>query len=293
MNAAVRDTSADRRFSTAVALGVIHLGACAAFIPAFLTWQAVAAGAVLFYFTGGIGICLGYHRLLTHRSMRLPRLLEYTVTTIGTLAMQNGPITWVATHRAHHAYSDTDRDPHNSGRGFLWSHIGWMYRRNPARLSRAEERHFAPDLCADPYYRFLNATAPLWQFGLAGLLFACGGLSWIVWGIFVRLVCTYHSTWLVNSAAHLSGYRTFRSFGKDHATNNWFVALLSWGEGWHNNHHAFPFSARHGLRWFEVDVTWWTIRALEAVGLAHDVKLPEPAVLRRRQLATARPAPLP
>lgn len=293
MIAAEHNPAADRRVTTAAALGIIHVGACAAFIPAFFTWQAVTAAVVLTYLTGGIGICLGYHRLLTHRSMRLPRGLEYVVTTIGTLAMQNGPITWVATHRAHHAYSDTDRDPHNSGRGFLWSHVEWMYRRNPARLSRAEERHFAPDLFADPYYRFLDATAPLWQFALAGVLFVCGGWSWVVWGIFVRLVLTYHSTWLVNSAAHLSGYRTFRSFGKDHATNNWFVALLSWGEGWHNNHHAFPFSARHGMRWFEVDVTWWTIRALELLGVAEDVKLPEPAVLRRRAVGTARPAPLP
>lgn len=173
-------------------------------------------------------------------------------------------------------------DPHNAQRGFWWSHVGWLYRRNPARLSRAEEHRLAADLVADPYYRFLEATALGWQGVLALGLFALGGWSWAVWGVFVRLVATYHVTWLVNSAAHLSGYRSFRVVGNDRSTNNCWVALLAWGEGWHNNHHAFPFSARHGLRWFEFDATWWTIRLLASMRLARDVKLPSRASLRRR-----------
>lgn len=274
--------SGQRSPITAIGLALVHLGACAAAFPALFSWSGVALAAMLYYLTGGIGICLGYHRLLTHRSIRLPRPLEYIVATLGVLALQGGPISWVATHRAHHAYSDTERDPHNSQRGFLWSHVEWLYRRNPARLSRLEEHRLAPDLIADPYYRFLETTAPGWQLALAIALFAVGGWSWVVWGVFLRLVATYHVTWLVNSAAHLRGYRSFRAQGRDHSTNNWWVALLAWGEGWHNNHHAFPFSARHGLRWFEVDVTWLTIQGLARIGLAHDVKLPSPASQRRR-----------
>jgi stearoyl-CoA desaturase (delta-9 desaturase) len=200
--------------------------------------------------------------------------------------MQGGPISWVSTHRAHHAFSDTDRDPHNSNRGFWWSHVTWLFRTNPARLSLADQRRYAPDLAADPYYCFLEATAPLWQVALAGILFAIGGWPWLVWAGFVRLVGTYHATWLVNSAAHLSGFRTYRSVGADRSTNNWFVALLAWGEGWHNNHHTFPFSARHGLRWFEFDPTWLAIRTLAFLRLAADVKLPTPEMLARRALVT-------
>jgi sn-1 stearoyl-lipid 9-desaturase len=283
------DAAAGRRsIATGLALAAIHLGACAAAIPALFSWSGLAVAAVLYYLTGGIGICLGYHRLLTHRSMRLARPLEYVVAMLGVLAMQGGPISWVATHRAHHAFSDTDRDPHDSGRGFLWSHVEWLYRYNPARLSRDDERRFAADLAADPYYRFLEASAPWWQLVLALALFSIGGWPWAIWGVFVRLVVTYHATWLVNSAAHLWGYRTFRAPGRDRSTNNWLVALFAWGEGWHNNHHAFPFSARHGLRWFEFDVTWWTIELLALLRIARDVRVPSPATLHRRMLAGAR-----
>jgi fatty-acid desaturase len=272
----------ERQITTAVALGAIHLGACAALLPAFFSWSGVIVAIVLYYLTGGIGICLGYHRLLTHRSMKLAAPLEYLTAVLGVLAMQGGPINWVGTHRAHHAFSDTERDPHNSERGFWWSHMEWLYRSNPARLSPEEERHYAADLAADPFHCFLEVSAPWWQLGLALLLFAFGGWSWVIWGIFVRLVVTYHATWLVNSAAHLSGYRTYRAPGSDHSMNNWLVALVAWGEGWHNNHHAFPFSARHGMRWFEIDLTWWTIEILAVVRLASDVKLPAPAMLQRR-----------
>jgi stearoyl-CoA desaturase (delta-9 desaturase) len=276
---------AHRSFGTGVALAVIHLGAFAAFVPGTFSWSAVLVGFALYYLTGAIGICLCYHRLLTHRSMKLVWPLEYLASILGVLAMQGGPISWVATHRAHHAFSDTERDPHDSRRGFMWSHMEWLYRNNPARLSREEERRYASDLYADPFHRFLEVTGPLWQFALGVGLYAAGGWPWVVWGIFVRLVVTYHATWLVNSASHLWGYRTYRAPGMDQSTNNWFVAIVAWGEGWHNNHHAFPFSARHGLRWFEFDATWWAIKALSILRLAGDVKLPNEATLQRRLLA--------
>jgi stearoyl-CoA desaturase (delta-9 desaturase) len=279
---------AHRSAGTGIALGAIHVGACAAFFPATFAWSAVLLAFALYYLTGGIGVCLGYHRLLTHRSLKLARPLEYLAATLGVLALQGGPVTWVATHRAHHAFSDTERDPHDSRRGFMWSHMEWLYRNNPARLSAGETRRYAADVYADPYYRFLEVSGPLWQFALALGLFAAGGWPWVVWGIFVRLVVTYHATWLVNSAAHLWGYRTYRAAGLDQSTNNWFVGLVAWGEGWHNNHHAFPFSARHGLRWFELDATWWAIEILRALRLAGEVKVPTPATLARRAVPRAR-----
>jgi stearoyl-CoA desaturase (delta-9 desaturase) len=273
------------KWATGVALAIIHLGALAAFLPMFFTWQAVLVGFVLYYLTGGVGITLCFHRILTHRSLVVPKWVEYGTAIIGTLALQGGPIDWIATHRAHHAYSDTDRDPHNARRGFWWSHVAWLYAPNPARLTRAEELRFAPDLAKDPFYRVLDRIPLLLQIALGGLLFVLGGWPFVVWGIFVRLVVTYNVTWFVNSAAHLFGYRTYDA--GDLSTNNWWVGLLAWGEGWHNNHHAFPFSARHGLKWYEFDMTWLTIRQLELLGLAKEIKIPTPAMLSRA-LARAR-----
>ncbi len=275
--------------ATGVGLLIIHLAALLAFVPALFSWNAVALAAILTYVIGGIGVTLGFHRLLTHRSMHVPKLLEYAIAILGVLGLQGGPIKWVATHRRHHARSDRDGDPHGMDRGFWWAHVGWLFLPNPARPNVAEQRRLAADLAADPFYRFLDKTSLLWQLALGVLLFALGGWSWVIWGIFVRLVVTYHITWFVNSASHLTGYRTFKT--GDLSTNNWWVALLAWGEGWHNNHHAFPFSARHGLRWFEFDFTWLTIRFLQLVGIVRSVKLPTPAMLDR--LRVLQPAAVP
>jgi fatty-acid desaturase len=271
---------------TKICMGLvfIHLAALAAFIPAVFSWSGVVVAAILYYVTAGIGICLGYHRLLTHRSFRVPKAVEYVIAFIGTLALQGGPIDWIATHRAHHAFSDTSRDPHDSNRGFWWSHIGWLCLRNPARLTPEDQRHYAADLVAVPYYRFLENHYIALQCVLGLTLLAFGGWSWVIWGVFVRLVATYHVTWLVNSAAHLSGYRTYRAPGKDHSTNNWLVAFLAWGEGWHNNHHAFPASARHGMQWWEFDATWLTIRLLQRLRIASAVQLPGAQALSRSAL---------
>jgi stearoyl-CoA desaturase (delta-9 desaturase) len=274
-----RLTKPKPKWSTGIALGLIHLGACAAFLPMFFSWQAVLVAFVLYYLTGGVGITFCFHRLLTHRSLVVPKWLEYGTAIVGTLALQGGPIDWVATHRAHHAYSDTERDPHNARRGFWWSHVLWLFAPNPARLTPAEEVRFAPDLAKDPFYRVLDKIPLLLQIALGVGLFLLGGWPFVVWGIFVRLVVTYNVTWFVNSAAHLFGYRTYDA--SDLSTNNWWVGLMAWGEGWHNNHHAFPFSARHGLGRKEFDMTWITIRQLELLGLAKDVKVPTPAMLTR------------
>ena len=228
-----RPVVARAKWGTGVALAVIHLGALAAFLPGLSSWSAVAVMLVLTYVTGGIGIALGFHRALTHRSYRLWRPLEYVVTICGCLALQGSPIDWVATHRAHHAHTDGPGDPHDANAGFGWSHMLWLVMPNASRPGSAERQRYAPDLTSDPFYRRLDRSHALFTVLLAALLYAFGGLPWVVWGIFVRLAFVYQITWLVNSAAHTIGYRTFRT--PDRSTNCWWVALLGWGEGWHNN----------------------------------------------------------
>jgi stearoyl-CoA desaturase (delta-9 desaturase) len=213
----------------------------------------------------------------------LRKPLEYLFAVFGTLALQGDPIRWVAIHRKHHAHADQDDDPHNIHLGFRWAHVDWLYRQNLALPSDDEIARYAPDLYADPFYRALQHLGAPLQIALAVALFFLGGWSWVVWGVFVRLVFCYHSTWLVNSAAHMLGYRSYRT--TDRSTNCWWVAALSFGEGWHNNHHAFPFSARHGLRWFEIDMTWWHVKALKFLRLADRVRLP--TALMRQRLAYA------
>jgi sn-1 stearoyl-lipid 9-desaturase len=257
-------------------LALVHLGALAVFLPGTFSWSGVAVAIVIYYLTGGIGISLCYHRLLTHRSLAVPKWLERFFALLGTLALQGGPIEWVSTHRIHHAHADTEEDPHDAHRGLLWTHVDWLYHPNENRPNLIEQERYAKDLWADPFYRFLGpAHVPL-QIALGVALFLAGGWSWLIWGIFVRLSVLYHVTWFVNSAAHRFGYQTYKT--DDRSTNCWWVGLLTWGEGWHNNHHAFPFSARHGMQWYELDPTWLVIKLLRAVGLARDVKVPTPAM---------------
>ena len=268
---------------TGVGLLAIHLGAIGVFLPFFFSWQAVAAAAAIAYVTGGWGVTLNFHRVLTHRSARLVKPLEYLTAIFGTLAFQGDPITWVATHRIHHAHSDDAGDPHSTNEGFGWAHIEWLVRPNP-NVPRTTEalRKYAPDLWSDPFYRALMKLHIPMQVALAGLLFVLGGWPFVFWGIFGRLVFSYHSTWFVNSVTHMFGYRTYRT--GDRSTNSWWVALISFGEGWHNNHHAFPYSARHGMAWWEVDITWWTIRLLKLVRLADRIRVPSVAIRERLRL---------
>ena len=269
-------------WATGAVLVLIHLAALAAFWPGFFHWSSLIVMVVLIYVTGGFGIALGFHRTLTHRSMRLWKPLEYATTLCGCLALQGSPIDWVATHRAHHAHTDTAGDPHDANAGFRWSHFLWLVMPNPNVVCGDERRRYAPDLVDDPFYVFLDRYHNWLTVLLAAVLFAFGGVSWVIWGVFVRLVLVYQFTWLVNSAAHTVGYRSFRT--PDRSTNCWWVALLGWGEGWHNNHHAFPFSVRHGLRWYELDVTWLLVKALAIFRLATDLKLPTPQMMRRLRI---------
>ena len=275
-----------RDYTVGIALAIIHIGALGVFLPAFFSWTAVAV-AVSLYVVTGMGITLAFHRLLTHRSLVVPRWVEYPLTIVGTLALQGGPIEWVAQHRAHHANTDRDGDPHDSHRGMPWSHVEWLFRSNKDRIPPQERARWAPDLVKDRFYRGVERYHFPIQLAFAAILFALGGWSWVVWGVFARLVFTYHCTWLVNSASHAVGYQTFRT--GDRSTNNWWVAVLTFGEGWHNNHHAFPFSAKHGMRWFEFDPTYWTIKVMSWFRLARNVKLPTREMMDRLAVRKAQP----
>jgi stearoyl-CoA desaturase (delta-9 desaturase) len=253
-------------------MAIVHIGALMAFLPGTFSWTAVGLMLFLHWVTGGLGITLGFHRLLTHRSFQTPKWLEYFFAFCGTLACQGSVIDWVGMHRIHHLHSDQVRDPHDSNQGFWWSHMGWMLCELPAR---GDVPRFTKDLQNDPVYQFLDKSFIPLQVVLAIVLYLMGGWSFVIWGVFVRLVAVFHCTWLVNSATHLFGYQSHES--NDHSKNCWWVAILTYGEGWHNNHHAFQSSARHGLQWWEVDLTWMTIQLLKQLGLATKVKLAERA----------------
>jgi fatty-acid desaturase len=235
----------------------------------FFSWQNLLAAIVVTWVAGSLGIGLGYHRLLTHRGFKAPKWLERFLAACGTLALQSGPIAWVTTHRIHHAFTETDRDPHSPRNGSYWAHIGWIFRGTAQNQPEATVHRYSPDLLRDPVLRFLERYYFLTSVVVGLLLLAIGGWPMMLWGIFLRTVFGWHSTWLVNSATHLWGKRRFET--RDDSRNNGFVAAITFGEGWHNNHHAYPRSSRHGLTWREIDINWIQIRFLEKLGLVKDV----------------------
>jgi stearoyl-CoA desaturase (delta-9 desaturase) len=247
--------------------------ALALLAPWFFSWSALGVTIFLHWLFGSIGICLGYHRLLTHRSFQVPKWLEYIIATIGALAVQGGPIFWVASHRLHHAHpEDEAKDPYSARRGFWWSHMLWLFCQNRQFFDYEAYKKFAPDLARDSFYRWIDRYFLLLQIPLGLLLYVLGGWSFVIYGMFLRLVLLWHSTWLINSASHLRGYQTY---GVDDGSRNlWWAALLTYGEGWHNNHHAQPHVAPAGRQWWEVDVTWWAIQVLKTFGLAKKVVMP-------------------
>jgi fatty-acid desaturase len=250
-------------------IAAVHL--CALLAIFTFSWKAVAVAVAIWWITGSLGIGLGFHRLLTHQGFHCHPWVKYFLTICGTLAVQGGPIVWVAGHRMHHAHSDRELDPHNSRHGFWWSHIGWLFHRDPSLGKFENYSRYAKDLVADPFILFLDRWYVVLQVALGLILIAWGGWSFAIWGIFVRLVVGWHCTWLVNSAAHMFGYQTYES--RDESRNCWWVALLSFGEGWHNNHHAFPRSARHGLEWWEFDMNYIALRVMESFGLVWKVRV--------------------
>jgi stearoyl-CoA desaturase (delta-9 desaturase) len=236
----------------------------------------------MYFFAINVGIGMAYHRLLTHRGYRVPRWLEYFFTACGTTALEGGPIFWVATHRVHHQNSDHEGDPHTPRDGAWWSHAGWIISGRALHSETALLGRYAPDLTRDRGHVWLSRFhwLPLALTGIAQLVIGAalaptghalyGAVSMLLWGTFLRVTLGLHATWLVNSATHLFGSRRFDTH--DDSRNSWWVALLTGGEGWHNNHHAHPVSARHGLAWYEFDPNYYGIWLLAKLGLATKVQ---------------------
>ena len=256
-------------------LTLAHLVCLAA--PLTFTWAGLATLVVLHWVAGSLGICLGYHRLLTHSGMKSRPWVRYLFATIGSFAGEGSPLDWVADHRKHHAHSDQEGDPHSPHDGGWWSHVFWLAFHTHGGNRDAYLKRWAPDLYKDRGMRLVDKLfLPLHvavSLALLGGGYLLGGwqlgLSLLVWGMFVRLVGVLHATWLVNSASHIWGYRNYET--TDDSRNNWFVAIIAYGEGWHNNHHAYPRMAKHGHKWWEFDITWMAIRTLEKLGLVWDV----------------------
>lgn len=256
---------------------LLHIVALAGFYT--FSWQGLVVLLVLYFCTICLGITLCYHRLLAHQSYKLPRPITYFLALLGCLAFQRGPIWWSATHRLHHSKTDREGDPHSPRYSFLWSHYLWPFFWHP-QLDESQEnvRRLALDLWNDPGLRFLEKHYNTINVLFLGVLFSLGywlggglkmGLSILVWGGFLRIIYGLNVTWCVNSAAHIWGYRRYDT--PDTSRNNWWVALLTWGEGWHNNHHAYARSAKMGFVWYELDVTYWIISLLARLKLATHV----------------------
>ena len=248
-----------------------HIGAVAAFF--FFGWKPLLVAALLWWISGSWGIGMGYHRLLTHRGYKCPKWVEYFLTVCGTLALEGGPIFWVATHRKHHQNTETPEDPHSPRDGGFWAHMGWIITGKAMHNKLAGLLPYVPDLRKDKFHSWISEWHWVPQVVVGVLLLAFGGVPYLLWGMFVRTVFGLHCTWLVNSATHMWGSQRFMT--GDDSTNSFWVAILTFGEGWHNNHHAFPQVARHGLTWYEIDFNWYGIKTLEMLGLAWDISLPK------------------
>ena len=298
------------RWTYALPILGLHLLALLAVLPWFFSWTGVIV-MVLGVWIFGQGINLCYHRILTHRSAILPKWLEHFFVLMALCCMEDTPGKWVSMHRYHHKHSDHEDDPHTPLVNFLWSHIGWLIIKNSATHNIATYRKYAPDILKDPFYMKMEKSLSwVWVYiGHAVLYYLIGfaigwgtgglmagvqfGASLLVWGVFVRTVAVWHITWSVNSLTHLFGYSNYKT--DDHSRNNWLVAILALGEGWHNNHHHDPASASNQHRWWEIDLTYYHIKLLEKLGLATKVIPPRhlrrEASRRRREQANVPVAP--
>jgi fatty-acid desaturase len=237
----------------------------------FFTWKAFFVALFLWWLSGSLGIGMCYHRLLTHRGYKTPKWVEYVLTVFATLALEGGPIFWVATHRIHHQFSDREGDPHSPIDGTWWAHMGWILMGKSMHHDSSTLARYTPDLAKDKFHVWITKYHYVPMIVLGVILLALGGIPFVLWGIFLRTVVLLQTTWLVNSATHLWGSRRFVT--RDQSTNNFWVAILTWGEGWHNNHHAHPTSVRHGLRWYEIDLNWYGIWILSKLGLARHMRI--------------------
>lgn len=268
-----------------------HLLLPLAFVPWLFSWTGLVMVPLGNYIFCSMGIGACYHRLLTHHGYRCPKWFEHTLALLGVCCLQDTPARWVAIHRLHHKYSDEQPDPHSPWVSLFWGHMGWLLVENRELSSLATYEKYARDILEDPFYLRMERYGLWgWIFAIhAGLFFLAGlaigwvttglymggvqfGLSLLLWAVIFRTIYTWHVTWAINSFAHRFGYTNYDT--GENSRNNWLFALATNGEGWHNNHHADPRSAKHGHRWWELDVTYLTLRCLEAIGLVQDLVRP-------------------
>jgi fatty-acid desaturase len=291
-----RPIGADRsrvNWRYAFAVGSYHLIALLALLPWFFSWSGVALAVIGVYVFGAAGINLCYHRLLSHRSFSCPLWLEHTFAIIAVCCLQDTPARWVATHRLHHHRADDRADPHSPLVNLFWAYVGWLFIENTDLNRRVAYDRYARDIIRDKFYRWIE-RAVVWitlaqsvAYFAAGFLIelALGGTihaalqfaaSIWLWGVIVRTILVWHVTWCGNSFPHLFGYRNYET--NDNSRNNMLVAIITSGEGWHNNHHAEPSSATNQRHWWEIDLTYLLLRLLVLLGLAWDVQLPKRAI---------------
>ena len=263
-----------------------------------VNWPDLALLGVL-YALVAVGVTVGFHRMLTHRSFRPHPVVKFVLLVLGSMAVEGPPLQWAATHAKHHALADSEGDPHSPIDGFFHAHLGWVF-----ESDNADPNVYCRNLVNDPIVGFVSRTFLFWAVLAFAIPFAIGGLlggwagAWtgLLWGGLVRQFLTHHVTWSVNSVCHTFGRREFET--TDRSRNEWIVGLLAFGEGWHNNHHAFPRSAFHGLHWWQFDLSGYLIWTLERLGLATEVYRIPPALLARQKqraraaLATGQPAPI-
>lgn len=296
----------DRRrinWEYAIPTTVIHLLALLVLVPWLFSWWGVAVMFIGVSVFGQLGIPVCYHRQLTHRSFKTPKWLERTFVLMALCSAQETPAKWVAWHRMHHNHSDEQEDPHSPLVNFLWSHFGWLFYYNGATTNFSVYQKYARDILEDPFYMYLekHRTVSGWIYLAHAILFftASLALGWViygyemaalqlalslfVWGVIARTVWVWHITWAVNSLSHMFGYRTYET--SDQSRNNWFVAALTGGEGWHNNHHHDQASASVQDHWWEIDSNYYIIKCLEWAGLATQVVPPRRQRQARRAVA--------
>jgi stearoyl-CoA desaturase (delta-9 desaturase) len=275
----------------AISLTIVHLLGLLAFFPSFFTTSGLILAIAAHILFDGFGVSIGYHRLLTHRGFECPRWLEHAMAICGICTLQDSPARWVAVHRMHHQHSDHRPDPHSPLVDFLWGHVGWLLFIDRRHDHVHHFERYVRDLLRDPFYLNMErklmwlwvylaqaaiitlagfVTGWFWSGDVAGAVHLAS--SWFVWGVIVRTIFTLHVTWAVNSACHMWGYRNYDT--RDNSRNTWWVAYVTFGEGWHNNHHADQRSAMHGHRWFEFDPSWWAIKSMERLGLVKHVIAP-------------------
>ena len=262
-----------------VMLVVVVLPFLATLFAIALLWQRAVnwtdiALLIAFNVIAGLGVTIGYHRMLTHRSFQPNPVVKFIFLAFGSMAVEGPALQWAATHIKHHAHSDREGDPHSPVEGFWHAHMGWMF-----KTTDADPNVYCRNLVRDPMVVFMSSTFFLWVIFSLAIPFAIGGWTGLLWGGLVRIFFTHHITWSVNSVCHTFGKREFET--RDRSRNEWVVGLLGFGEGWHNNHHAFPRSAFHGLHWWQFDLSGYVIWTLERVGLVRDVYRVSPAMRAR------------